>query len=50
MRPSTYERVREMLPEADFDVVAGAPHSLYWEAPELFNAALERMLSSIYPT
>ncbi len=50
LRPSTYQRVKELLPEADFDVVPGAPHSMYWEAPELFNTALQRMLGSIYPT
>jgi hypothetical protein len=30
-------------------MVPGAPHSMYWEAPGLFNAALERALETVYP-
>ncbi|KAA9158708.1 alpha/beta hydrolase [Amycolatopsis acidicola] len=30
------------------ELVEGAPHSMYWEAPELFNAALERFLGRVY--
>jgi pimeloyl-ACP methyl ester carboxylesterase len=49
IRPATYQRVAELLPKARMEVVPGAPHSMYWEAPELFNAALERALDTIYP-
>ena len=31
------------------ELVPGAPHSMYWEAPELFNAALGRFLQHVYP-
>jgi hypothetical protein len=31
------------------DMVPGAPHSMDWEAPGLFNAALERALETVYP-
>ena len=30
------------------ELVPDAPHSMYWEAPELFNAALGRFLTQIY--
>jgi len=49
IRPATYRRLQELLPEAHYDLVTGAPHSMYWEAPELFNAALWRALDRIYP-
>jgi pimeloyl-ACP methyl ester carboxylesterase len=31
------------------ELVPNAPHSMYWEAPELFNAALRRFLARVYP-
>jgi pimeloyl-ACP methyl ester carboxylesterase len=49
LRPATYQRVAELLPKARVDMVPGAPHSMYWEAPGLFNAALERALETAYP-
>ena len=49
LRPATYQRVAELLPKARIDMVPGAPHSMYWEAPGLFNAALERALETVYP-
>ncbi|HTZ29772.1 MAG TPA: alpha/beta hydrolase, partial [Streptosporangiaceae bacterium] len=48
IRPATYQRVAELLPKARVDMVPGAPHSMYWEAPGLFNAALERALDTVY--
>lgn len=44
---ATYNRIAEVLPEARLELVPGGPHSLYWEAPEVFNAALDRLLSAI---
>jgi pimeloyl-ACP methyl ester carboxylesterase len=29
-------------------VVPGAPHSMYWEAPELFNKSVHSFLQQIY--
>jgi pimeloyl-ACP methyl ester carboxylesterase len=48
LQPVTYERLAQRLPQAIVNVVPGAPHSMYWEAPEQFNAALEQMLETIY--
>jgi pimeloyl-ACP methyl ester carboxylesterase len=48
IRPATYKRLAELLPHARFEVIPGAPHSMYWEAPDLFNAALDRILDAIY--
>lgn len=33
---------------ATLELVPAAPHSMYWEAPELFNAALDRFLTQVY--
>lgn len=48
VRPATYARLQELLPEAHYELVAGAPHSMYWEAPNTFNAVLERNLEMIF--
>ena len=48
VRPATYRRLQEFLPEAHYELIPGAPHSMYWEAPHLFNAALERNLEAIF--
>ena len=50
IRPPTYKRLQELVPQAAFELVPGAPHSMYWEAPGLFNAAIERILGAIYHT
>ena len=47
----TVETVRAaaaLLPEARVEIVPGAPHSMYWEAPEAFNAALGRFLEQVF--
>lgn len=48
VRPATYARLHELLPEAHYELVPDAPHSMYWEAPHLFNAALDRNLEAIF--
>jgi pimeloyl-ACP methyl ester carboxylesterase len=47
VRPASYEVLRRRLPQAHVESVEGAPHSLYWEAPDLFNAAVDRILARI---
>lgn len=49
LRPSTVRRAHDLVEGSVLEIVAGAPHSMYWEAPELFNAAVERFLTSVYP-
>ena len=49
LRPATVQRAHELLAGSTLDVVPGAPHSMYWEAPELFNDAVERFLRSVRP-
>ncbi|KHL13432.1 UNVERIFIED_CONTAM: alpha/beta hydrolase [Mumia flava] len=46
----TIRTAASLLPDAHVELVPGAPHSLYWEAPELFNAALERFLENVFTT
>jgi pimeloyl-ACP methyl ester carboxylesterase len=45
---ATMRRAAEVLTGATLTVVAGAPHSMYWETPEKFNAAIERFLEQVY--
>lgn len=32
------------------EIVPGAPHSMYWETPALFNDAIGRFLAQVYAT
>jgi 3-oxoadipate enol-lactonase len=45
--PSTVRRAGELLTQARVEIVPGAPHSMYWETPALFNDALGRFLADI---
>ncbi len=36
------------LPSARVEIVPGAPHSMYWETPDLFNDALRKFLAEVY--
>jgi pimeloyl-ACP methyl ester carboxylesterase len=39
----TVTRAHELLPGSLLEIVPGAPHSMYWEAPEKFNAAVAKL-------
>lgn len=47
LSPPTARKAQSVLPRSTLEVVAGAPHSMYWEVPDLFNASLERGLQSL---
>jgi len=44
---ATVRRASELLPKARVEVVTGAPHSMYWETPALFNDAIARFLKEV---
>jgi pimeloyl-ACP methyl ester carboxylesterase len=46
---ATVRKAHAVLAESMLAVVPGAPHSMYWEAPALFNQAVHRLLEEIYP-
>jgi pimeloyl-ACP methyl ester carboxylesterase len=48
LRPATVRRAGELLPGARVEIVPGAPHSMYWETPDLFNEALGKFLADVY--
>jgi pimeloyl-ACP methyl ester carboxylesterase len=48
LTPDTVRQAQQLLPGSVLEVVPGAPHSMYWETPQLFNAALERFLATVY--
>ncbi|SHN74977.1 alpha/beta fold hydrolase [Cryptosporangium aurantiacum] len=45
---TTVRRAASKVPGSVLELVPDAPHSMYWEAPELFNAALDRFLSRVF--
>jgi 3-oxoadipate enol-lactonase len=47
LSPSTVQRAGELLPQARVEIVPGAPHSMYWETPALFNEALRGFLAAV---
>lgn len=48
LRPDTVRRAHELLPDSVLEIVPGAPHSMYWETPQLFNAAVDRFLVRVH--
>jgi 3-oxoadipate enol-lactonase len=46
----TVRAAASLLPDAAVEIVSGAPHSMYWEAPHLFNAAVVRFLERVLVT
>jgi pimeloyl-ACP methyl ester carboxylesterase len=47
LSPATVRRAGELLPGARVEVVTDAPHSMYWERPDLFNDAIRRFLKDV---
>jgi hypothetical protein len=47
LSPATVRRAGELLPKARVEVVTDAPHSMYWERPDLFNHAIRRFLKEL---
>ncbi|MFF8908488.1 alpha/beta fold hydrolase [Streptomyces olivaceoviridis] len=39
----TVTRAHELLPGSHLEIVPGGPHSLYWETPDRYNAAVARL-------
>ncbi|MET9087595.1 alpha/beta hydrolase [Streptomyces sp. NPDC004237] len=39
----TVTRAHELLPGSHLEIVPDAPHSMYWEAPDAYNAAVARL-------
>ncbi len=47
LSPATVRRAGELLTGARVEVVPGAPHSMYWETPDLFNEAIRRFVKEV---
>jgi pimeloyl-ACP methyl ester carboxylesterase len=47
LSPATVRRAGELLPNARVEIVTDAPHSMYWERPDLFNDAVRRFLKEV---
>jgi 3-oxoadipate enol-lactonase len=50
LSPATVRRAGELLPSARVEVVTDAPHSMYWEMPQLFNDVVASFLRTSRPT
>ena len=48
LSPATVRRAGELVPGTRVEIVPGAPHSMYWETPDLFNDALRKFLAEVY--
>ncbi|VCU70424.1 Arylesterase [Pigmentiphaga humi] len=48
IRTDTVRKAHELLPGSLLDVVPAAPHSMYWEMPAQYNAAVGRLLRRLY--
>jgi pimeloyl-ACP methyl ester carboxylesterase len=46
---ATVRKAHAVLANSTLAVVPNAPHSMYWEAPALFNQAVHGLLQQIYP-
>ncbi|WP_030442625.1 alpha/beta fold hydrolase [Actinoplanes subtropicus] len=44
---ATVRRAHALVKGSRLELVPGAPHSMYWEAPELFNAAVIRVREAL---
>lgn len=48
LHPETVATAHQLLPGSLVQIVREGPHSMYWETPDLFNAALASFLRQIY--
>lgn len=42
------ERLHELVPGSRLTVIDGAPHNVYWEAAEAYNAAVSKFLDELF--
>ena len=48
LKPATIRAAQKLIPGAQLTVVPGGPHSMYWEAADLFNMSVHLFLQQIY--
>jgi hypothetical protein len=44
---ATVQRAHELVKGSRLELIADAPHSMYWERPDLFNAAIIRVREAL---
>ncbi|WP_137845300.1 alpha/beta hydrolase [Microbacterium sp. 2FI] len=47
IRPATVTRAHELVDGSLLEIVPDAPHSMYWERPDLFNAAVAKLTDAL---
>jgi pimeloyl-ACP methyl ester carboxylesterase len=45
--PTTITAAHELLPGSILKVVAGAPHSMYWESADVYNAEISSLADQL---
>ncbi len=48
IRPATVSRAQQLVAGSTLELVAGAPHAMYWAAPGRFNDAVARFLNTVH--
>lgn len=49
LSPATVTKAHDLIDGSLLEVVPGAPHSMYWERPDLFNAAVAKLVDALAP-
>ncbi|GAA3918272.1 alpha/beta fold hydrolase [Microbacterium invictum] len=47
LSPATVTKAHELVSGSLLEIVPGAPHSMYWERPDLFNAAVKKLVDEL---
>ncbi|MCC2033240.1 alpha/beta fold hydrolase [Microbacterium allomyrinae] len=47
LSPATVAKAHELVEGSLLEVVPGAPHSMYWERPDLFNTAVAKLVDAL---
>ncbi|MFT4211183.1 MAG: alpha/beta hydrolase [Microbacterium sp.] len=47
LSPATVTKAHELVEGSLLEIVPGAPHSMYWERPDLFNAAVKKLVDEL---
>jgi pimeloyl-ACP methyl ester carboxylesterase len=48
LSPATVRAAEKLIPGSRAHIIADAPHSMYWEVPERFNAAVREFVQELY--
>jgi len=47
LSPATVVKAHELVAGSLLEIVPGAPHAMYWERPDLFNASVKKLVAEL---